>query len=84
MRPGFNPGERQVQALSWFNLAQGRWPTCIRGPRGPGATKLKNAVPGELCDEWLQVTLDRRKAVPHQKTIIDLGAGPQSIKPWAL
>ena len=28
--------------------------------------------------------LDRCKAVPHQNTIIDLRAGFQSIKPWAL
>ena len=55
-----------------------------RGPRGPGSTKLKNAVPDELCAEWLQVLLDMRAACPQQNAIIDLCAGFQSIKPWAL
>ena len=52
----------------------------IRGPRGPGANKLKNAVPDKLCDDWLQYV----KANTHGNTIIDLCAGYQSLKPFAL
>ena len=77
-------GQGSIRENGRFKHFHGLAQEPIRGPRGPGATKLKNAVPGELCDEWLQVMLDRRKAVPHQNTIIDLCAGFQSIKPWAL
>ena len=52
----------------------------IRGPRGPGANKLKNAVPDLLCDEWIQYV----QAHTHGNCIIDLCAGYQSLKPFAL
>ena len=52
----------------------------IRGPRGPGATRLKNAVPGALCEEWIQHV----KTHSHGNCIIDLCAGFQSLKPFAM
>ena len=54
----------------------------IRGCRGKGATRFKNSIPPELCKEWMQaVVADRRSG---QNTIIDLCAGFQSLRPYAL
>ena len=52
----------------------------IRGPRGPGANKLKNAVPEPLCEEWMQFVRTHCKG----DCVIDLCAGYQSLKPFAL
>ena len=52
----------------------------IRGPRGAGALKLKNAVPAPLCEEWIQ----HLKSAPKGSCVIDLCAGYQSLKPHAL
>ena len=52
----------------------------IRGPRGPGANKLKNAVPDLLCEEWMQYVQVHTRG----DCIIDLCAGYQSLKPFAL
>jgi len=56
----------------------------IRGPRGPGANKLLNSIPDKLTQEWMDSMVKRRIDQPDQNTIIDLCAGYQSIKQWAL
>ena len=64
----------------YYGLAQ----EPIRGPRGPGATKLKNAVPEELCAEWIRFLASTSPGVAEGGCIIDLCAGFQSLKPIAL
>jgi transposase InsO family protein len=55
-----------------------------RGPRGQGANKLKNSVPDLLLQEWMATLVRRRECYPDQNTVIDLCAGYQSLKPWAM
>ena len=55
-----------------------------RGPTGTGATKEKNAVPDMLCQEWMHALQLRVRNQPELNTVIDLCAGYQSLKPWAL
>ena len=46
--------------------------------------RLKNAVPELLLEEWMQALVRRRQSHPEQDTILDLCAGYQSLKPFAM
>ena len=52
--------------------------------RGPGANKLLNCIPDKLMQEWMDSMVKCRIDHPDQNTIVDLCAGYQSIKQWAL
>ena len=54
----------------------------IRGCRGKGATRFKNSIPPALCKEWMKAVV--KDSAPGQHTIIDLCAGFQSLKPYAI
>jgi hypothetical protein len=77
-------GHGEVQPNGKFNHYYGLAQEPIRGPRGVGANKLKNAVPDMLMQEWMASMIRRRKHFPDQNTIVDLCAGYQSLKPWVL
>ena len=53
-----------------------------RGPRGIGATKLKNAYPEMWAEEYLRHAMDRAaKAGRQADIVVDIGSGWQSLKP---
>ena len=55
----------------------------IRGPRGRGHTKEKNALPPQLLEEILLSSLDKCKDRVGPKVVIDLCSGFQSWAPIA-
>ena len=89
-QPVGNTGNGQCQK----KCGQGRWvkghyrhyyglaQEPIRGCRGKGATRFKNAIPPALCKEWMRALVKDRRT--GQDTVIDLCAGFQSLKPLAI
>ena len=67
------------EAGNWEHIGKlGRLPK--DGPQGPGASKLKNAVPPMFLCEFAQECI-RTRHHPRQRVVIDLCAGWQSWRP---
>ncbi len=67
------------EAGNWEHVGKlGRQPK--DGPRGPGAIKIKNALPAMFITEYLNSCYDQRTS-DDQDIVVDLCCGWQSIRP---
>ena len=73
-------GKGAVGTNGKFKHFKGHAQEPIRGPRGPGANKIKNEWPRELTEEILETIKACNTDPTKPKTIIDLCAGYQSSR----